>query len=95
MSDFDVDKMIEKQRGAVQFNSSEEWVRWTSVGGRGGESGARVWGEGILFHRVKTTRKSHFSQCINLPRTDRSGGEGRNGGRGRGGDTEEDKVSGV
>lgn len=66
------------------------WVGWGDSGGGGG-----VGVRGILFHRGKTTRKSHFSQCINLPRTDGRGGEGRNGGGGRGGDTEEDKVSGV
>lgn len=44
------------------------------VGGAG--SGKRV-GEGILFHQGKTTRKSHFSQCINLPKTDGRGGERR------------------
>lgn len=53
------------------------WVGW-------GESGERVWGEGILFHRGKTTRKSHFSQCINLPRTDGS----EDGGREEGGEEE-------
>lgn len=46
------------------------WVGWGESGGRRG-FGVR----GILFHRGKTTRKSHFSECINLPRTDGSGGE--------------------
>lgn len=58
----------------------------------GGNGVLRGVGDGILFHWEKTTRKSHFSQCINLPRTGGSGGEERKGG---GGDTEEDKVSGV
>lgn len=42
---------------------------------RGGEAkGGGEEGERMLFHRRKTTRKSHFSQCINLPR---NGEEGR------------------
>lgn len=71
MSDFDVDKMIEKQSGAVQFNSSGEWVCWTSVGGMGGE-----WGRGnSVSSGERQQENSHFSQCINLPRMDGSGGE--------------------
>lgn len=51
---------------------------------RGQAKGGGEEGERMLFHRRTTTRKSHFSQCINLPRNGeegrmeerRSGGEG-------------------